>query len=511
MIAAMTESVDTSSSTRPAQRGRWVRPTAAIVAAVLAFALIPAGVLPILYAIPVIGLLLALGARPDKSAAARPLARSTRNIVIALLIGLAFAVVALQPQLLPVMVTLFDVEQLGLVATLLAVAVMALPLAMAESSTTLGDIPAERPVFTQRNVVLALIVMVTVATWYVTIGQSFVVLALLVLAMPLVLVVSRVWNVVHGRVRMGLRRGSGAGSGPYRLQLLNVLVLCVLLGVAMIPGTYDVLRLDLSAGGYRAFQVAYIAGLVVLVLLAFMPLRRVYLGSNLMVVAGSVFLAVQLVMVYRPASQPVTIGSPLATDWYVGQGGHAELVNYHHVTSTQRDALDILQIVDGRTHRPGSDDLSSYYIFGKPLLAPADGVVTFVVDGHPDQRIGTVDNRHQAGNHVVIDIGRGRFIMMGHLRPGSIRVRVGDRVRAGQEIAQVGNSGNTDQPHLHIQAQNQPSGIDDVTAIPDPGKLLRTLRTYPLLFRGVVLTRDGAASRPAAADPRRGDQVRPAP
>jgi hypothetical protein len=477
MIAAMTESVDTSSSTRPAQRGRWVRPTAAIVAAVLAFALIPAGVLPILYAIPVIGLLLALGARPDKSAAARPLARSTRNIVIALLIGLAFAVVALQPQLLPVMVTLFDVEQLGLVATLLAVAVMALPLAMAESSTTLGDIPAERPVFTQRNVVLALIVMVTVATWYVTIGQSFVVLALLVLAMPLVLVVSRVWNVVHGRVRMGLRRGSGAGSGPYRLQLLNVLVLCVLLGVAMIPGTYDVLRLDLSAGGYRAFQVAYIAGLVVLVLLAFMPLRRVYLGSNLMVVAGSVFLAVQLVMVYRPASQPVTIGSPLATDWYVGQGGHAELVNYHHVTSTQRDALDILQIVDG----------------------------------HPDQRIGTVDNRHQAGNHVVIDIGRGRFIMMGHLRPGSIRVRVGDRVRAGQEIAQVGNSGNTDQPHLHIQAQNQPSGIDDVTAIPDPGKLLRTLRTYPLLFRGVVLTRDGAASRPAAADPRRGDQVRPAP
>jgi hypothetical protein len=242
------------------------------------------------------------------------------------------------------------------------------------------------------------------------------------------------------------------------------------------------------------------------------PLRRVYLGSNLLVLAGSVFLAVQLVMVYRPAAEPVTIGSPLPTDWYVGQGGHAELVNYHHVTSTQRDALDILRTVDGHTHR--SDDaaaLSSYYIFGTPVVVPADGVVTFVVDGHPDQRIGTVDNRHQAGNHVVIDIGGGRYIMMGHLHRGSIRVKVGDRVQAGQEIAEVGNSGNTDQPHLHIQAQNQPSGIDDFGAVPDPGRLLRTWRTYPLLFRDVVLTRNGSASRPAAADPRRSDVLRPAP
>jgi murein DD-endopeptidase MepM/ murein hydrolase activator NlpD len=241
------------------------------------------------------------------------------------------------------------------------------------------------------------------------------------------------------------------------------------------------------------------------------PLRRVYLGSNLLVVAGSVFVAVQLVMVYRPASEPVTIGSPLATEWYVAHGGHAELVNYHYVTSTQRDALDVVRVVGGSTHRAGGQDLSSYYIFGTPVLAPADGVVTFVVDGHPDQRIGTVDNRHQAGNHVVIDVGGGRYVMMAHLHHGSVRVKVGDRVQAGQEIAQIGNSGNTDQPHLHIQAQNQQSGIDDISAIPDPGRLLRTLRTYPLLFRGVVLTRAGSASRPATADPRRGDLVRPAP
>ena len=52
--------------------------------------------------------------------------------------------------------------------------------------------------------------------------------------------------------------------------------------------------------------------------------------------------------------------------------------------STQRDALDIMRVVDGRTHRPGSTDLASYYIYDKPLLAPADGVVTFLMDGPPD-------------------------------------------------------------------------------------------------------------------------------
>jgi hypothetical protein len=88
-------------------------------------------------------------------------------------------------------------------------------------------------------------------------------------------------------------------------------------------------------------------------------------------------IVAQLVMTFRPAGDPVPIASPLADEWLVGQGGHAELVNYHHVTSTQRDALDILQARDGRTHQPGSSALTSYYIYGKPVLTliwyfPAD-------------------------------------------------------------------------------------------------------------------------------------------
>jgi hypothetical protein len=204
------------------------------------------------------------------------------------------------------------------------------------------------------------------------------------------------------------------------------------------------------------------------------------------------------------AANPVHIASPLADAWVVGQGGHSELVNYHYVTSTQRDALDILQYRGSSTHQPGSTELASYYIYGKPVLAPADGTVTFVLDGRPDQQIGSTDRGYQAGKNVVIDIGNGHFLQMGHLSPGSIRVKVGDHVKLGQPIAKVGNSGNTTQPHLHIQAQTVGTGIGDVATMDAPA-VLRTLHTIPLVFTDVVLTRRGVESQPVHADLRRGD------
>ena len=120
-----------------------------------------------------------------------------------------------------------------------------------------------------------------------------------------------------------------------------------------------------------------------------------FLAIAALVLGLSLFIAAQLVMIYRPGVNPVPIASPLAEEWLVGQGGHAELVNYHHVTSTQRDAHDILQVRDGRTHQPGSTELTSYYIYGKPVLAPAAGTVTFVLDGRPDVPIGSTDSQYK--------------------------------------------------------------------------------------------------------------------
>lgn len=91
--------------------------------------------------------------------------------------------------------------------------------------------------------------------------------------------------------------------------------------------------------------------------------------------------------------------------------------------------------------------------------------------------------------------------MMAHLSPGSIQVKVGDHVNVGQPIAKVGNSGNTTEPHLHIQAQTIGTGIGDVATI-DASAGLRTLHTYPLVFTHVVLTR--RVAKPSPSMPTRG-------
>jgi murein DD-endopeptidase MepM/ murein hydrolase activator NlpD len=61
------------------------------------------------------------------------------------------------------------------------------------------------------------------------------------------------------------------------------------------------------------------------------------------------------------------------------------------------------------------------------------------------------------GNHLVLDLGGGVYAALAHLRRGSVRVRPGDRVAAGQPLAECGNSGNSSEPHLHFQLMDHPS------------------------------------------------------
>ena len=483
-----------------------LRPRLPLAASAVVVIIGVVGVLPSIYALPVIGFLAAWSASPDVGPDARALSSGSRNRIIGSLVLAVFAVVAFQGLVRRLLIVSFGTDLSSALVTLLAVGVLALPVVMAESSSRIADLPADRMVWSRRNLILALTGLVTVATWHATVGLSFVVLAALVLGLPVVLVASRLRHARHGVLELGFwRHPLGRQWSMHRLQLLNIALFVALMGLVALAGTFDILRLYLP---YPLFQVAFVAGLVTLVILALVPLSHVYWGTNLAVAAGSVFLAVQLITLFQPPSDPVTIASPLSEEWYVSQGGRAELVNYHYVTTAQRDAIDIVQIIDGRTHVPGSTDLDSYQVFGAALLAPATGMVTSVVDGLADQPIGSVDYDHQAGNHLVIDISDGRYLMLAHLREGSIEVDVGDRVTAGQVIARVGNSGNTTEPHVHIQALNVPSFE---LADEDIVELLRTVRTYPLVLRDVVLIRNGSESEPAVVDPRRGDVVRPVP
>lgn len=111
--------------------------------------------------------------------------------------------------------------------------------------------------------------------------------------------------------------------------------------------------------------------------------------------------------------------------------------------------------------------------FGEPVHAVADGVVAVASDGRRDHRtrltwpsllyMMVVEGmlrelggpRFMLGNHVVIDHEDGTYSAFAHLRRGSLRVAVGERVLAGQQLGEVGNSGNSSEPHLHVQLMDR--------------------------------------------------------
>lgn len=130
----------------------------------------------------------------------------------------------------------------------------------------------------------------------------------------------------------------------------------------------------------------------------------------------------------------------------------------------QRFAVDWEQLDrEGRIYNGPREDLESYEIFGEKALAVADARVVSAVDGEPEQTPGefpsgiTLDQAD--GNHVVLDLGGGNYALYAHFQPGTIRVEEGERVRRGQVLALVGNSGNSIAPHLHFHVMGGPSPL----------------------------------------------------
>lgn len=502
-------SVDRRSDDRRGDGRRWLR-LVALAAAVAALGPAPLRVLPWAVALPLVGLLLAWSVPADHRPGSRPVAGSRRNAAVGAALVAALVGVAVQGPLLLLLIGTIGLTAAGLAPVVLALAALALPLGLADADRTVEEVPANRFIVTRRNLILSTTVALTVGTWYWAAGRSAVALAGLVLGLPVPLVAARVVAARH-RLLAVQHREPPTGVVPHRIQRINAAVLCGLLALVLPTGAWSRTVLELSDGAYWLFRIAFLAGLAALFAVAAVPLARVRAGTNVLMAVGSVFVATQLAVTYRPVTDAVAIASPLAGEWVVGHGGHSELVNYHHVTPTERDAVDLWMVVDGDSHRPGGTALTDYAVYGQPVTAPADGTVTFVVDGRPDQAIGTADRRHYlAGNNLVIDIGHGRYLMLAHLQPGSISVGVGDTVRTGQVIARVGNSGSTTEPHLHLQVQNVPAGIGDL-ATTDLVPFLRTVRTYPVAFRGVTVDRGGRRWAPGLAELRRGDLVRPAP
>ena len=163
---------------------------------------------------------------------------------------------------------------------------------------------------------------------------------------------------------------------------------------------------------------------------------------------------------------------PLRGVSFVGWG--ASFHTGHRWAIIEEFALDIARLGgDGLTHKGDGIRFEDYYAYGTDVLAAADGRVTEAADGvaedptamqRPDEsqeayfaRLLKEQAERMAkgagsimGNYLMIDHGKSEFAMYAHLQPGSVRVKKGDQVKAGDVIGKLGSSGNSTEPHLHF-------------------------------------------------------------
>ncbi|MFN7929918.1 MAG: peptidoglycan DD-metalloendopeptidase family protein [Blastocatellia bacterium] len=174
---------------------------------------------------------------------------------------------------------------------------------------------------------------------------------------------------------------------------------------------------------------------------------------------------------------PLVIAPPLRGGEWVAANGPANasvhrraLIPVNSGTYiAQRFAIDWVQLNDsGATFTGDKLKNASYRCYGADALAVADAVVVATKDGIPENVPGAnsravpITLETVGGNHVILDLGNNRYAFYAHLQPGSLRVKVGDKVKTGQVLGLVGNSGNSTEPHLHfhISDANSPLGSE---------------------------------------------------
>jgi murein DD-endopeptidase MepM/ murein hydrolase activator NlpD len=159
------------------------------------------------------------------------------------------------------------------------------------------------------------------------------------------------------------------------------------------------------------------------------------------------------------------------THWHAYDGPSNDRENHHRRgglvlegrrSISSRYATDWF-LTDGKIykwHRGDAHDKNSYYSYGQSVFAVGNGTIVAARDGMPDNYPGPVEDFRRAvpltfetafGNMVVLDLGGGQFAHYGHLQPGSVRVKIGDRVRSGDVLARIGVSGDPNVPHLHFE------------------------------------------------------------
>ena len=161
------------------------------------------------------------------------------------------------------------------------------------------------------------------------------------------------------------------------------------------------------------------------------------------------------------------------------QGGSSVMTNpFHHWFPSDRYGLDLVKLnaLGNRARGLAPLRLSDYASYDVAVHSPCTGIVEEAVSDLPDHSPGSPDPEHISGNHFLLRCGALR-VLLAHLRRGSLAVAPGDSIRAGQLVGRIGNSGNTNEPHLHISAV--------ATGSPEPW---RQAAGVPITFAGRFLS-----------------------
>ncbi|HEV2169297.1 MAG TPA: M23 family metallopeptidase, partial [Candidatus Binatus sp.] len=172
------------------------------------------------------------------------------------------------------------------------------------------------------------------------------------------------------------------------------------------------------------------------------------------------------------SDDPIVIHSPLkGKNWLAANGPSNTSAHRRAMLPVdgrphigQRYAIDWIQLGDDGTSFTGDEhDNKSYHAYDQEIHAVADGKIVEVKDGIPENVPNSgklavqITSDTLPGNRIIQELSEGHYAAYAHLRPGTIKVKVGDTVHAGDVLAHLGNTGNSSEPHLHFQVCDAPS------------------------------------------------------
>jgi murein DD-endopeptidase MepM/ murein hydrolase activator NlpD len=219
----------------------------------------------------------------------------------------------------------------------------------------------------------------------------------------------------------------------------------------------------------------------------------------------------------------VVLRLPFAQRWLVQNSPARRVPSHGTDLPGLRYSIDFVGVDDRHRTAPvrdwrtflATEPPERFFAFGRPILAPCDGTVVATHDGETDHEarrsqlslvpyaLGQAGRLRRgvpavAGNHVIVAHRDGRsFVGLVHLRAGSMLVGVGDEVAAGQQVAECGNSGNSTQPHVHVQVTDSPD-LSVARAVP---MVFRDYREWPRGGTGFHDRESGLPDEAAVVEP----------